>query len=134
MNWKVHPLVDQGAKAVLLVLIVVAVLVLVRMTEPELMWTVLSGVVLIVSLARYFFPTTYILDERGITIRFLGIEQHRPWTQFRSHYVGRTGVLLSPFGKPHRLESFRGHYMLFGDNREEVVEFVRTHIKQDNKE
>ena len=73
-------------------------------------------------------PVFQQLPEEGLEITYLGRRRARRWSEFRSYYVGRTGVLLSPFSGPHRLENFRGHYLLLGPRREEVIEFVRAHV------
>ena len=43
-----------------------------------------------------------------------------------SHY--HVPVLLSPFGHPSRLENFRGIYLIFNENKNEIVEFIKSHI------
>lgn len=128
LSWTVHPLWDHGVRTVLLAAVLILVLALVRLTYPEPIWTILAAVVLFASLARYFFPTTYRLTQEGVEMTFLGMKRLRPWSEIRSYYPGPTGLLLSPFPKPHRLENFRGHYLLFGSHREEVTEFVRAHV------
>ena len=128
LAWKVHPLWDNGVRTALLAGVLVLVLGVVRLSYPEPVWTVLAALLLLGSLARYFFPTSYRFSEEGLEITFLGLRRARRWSEFRSYYVGRTGVLLSPFPRPHRLENFRGHYLLLGPRREEAIDFVRTHV------
>lgn len=127
-TWKVHPLWDHRVRSALLVGVLVLVLGLVRLSYPEPVWTVLAALLLLGSLTRYLFPTAYRLGPEGLEVSFLGRRKSWPWSHFRSYYVGRTGILLSPFPEPHRLENFRGHYLLFGPRREEVVDFVRAHV------
>ena len=128
LEWRVHPLLDNRVRTALLAGVLVLVLAMVRLSYPEPTWIILAAVLLVGSLARYFFPTSYRLSEEGVEITFLGLRRIRPWSDFRSCHVGRTGVLLSPFPKPHRLEGFRGHYLLLGSRREEVIDFVRAHV------
>lgn len=128
-SWTVHPLWDHRVRSALLAGVLVLVLGVVRLSYPEPVWTVLAALLLFGSLIRYFFPTSYRLGPEGLEVRFLGRSRLWPWSHFRSYYVGRTGVLLSPFPGPHRLENFRGHYLLFGPHREEVVDFVRAHVE-----
>ncbi len=52
----------------------------------------------------------------------------REWSHFRSFYPDKNGVLLSPFAKPSRLENFRGVYILFGENKDEILDFIRMRI------
>jgi hypothetical protein len=81
------------------------------------------------SLAKFFLPTRYTLNESGVTVKSTTQTFTRKWNVFRSYYVDKNGVLLSPFLVPSRLENFRGLYITFDDNRDEVVAFIKDHIK-----
>jgi hypothetical protein len=50
--------------------------------------------------------------------------REKGWSEFRSYYVDREGLLLSPFTERSRLERFRGVSLQFHGNRDEVVAFV----------
>ena len=55
------------------------------------------------------------------------------WSDFRSFYADRNGVLLSPFARPSRLENFRGVYVRFGrSNRDEIRDFIRRKVRADS--
>lgn len=129
LNWKVHPFVEQTNRSIVLLLVLAGVLLLVGLNFPNPVWILLSAVLLFGSLTKYFLPTTYQFSRQGVEISFLGFKKFRAWDQFQSFHIGPTGVLLSPFKEPHRLENFRGEFVLFGSNREEVIEFVRTHVE-----
>jgi hypothetical protein len=60
-------------------------------------------------------------------------ELRKKWSQYRSCYPDKNGVLLSPFVRPSRLENFRGTYIRFWNNREEVVSFVKTMIEKNRE-
>jgi hypothetical protein len=129
LRWRVHPLVEQPAKSLALIVILAGILVIVQLSFGEPGWTVVSGVLLFAWLARYFFPTTYECGEEGVRVGFLGFVRERRWGEFRRFEVYRTGIHLSPFAKPNILDNFRGLFMLFHNNRDEVVEFVGGKIK-----
>ena len=128
LQWRVHPVLDQRQKALPRILLLLAVLLAVRLAYPEPLWTALAALFLFGSLVRYFFPTTYRLGDAGIEIEFLGARRRRSWKELRSYHEAPTGVLVSPFPKPHRLENFRGDYVMFAGNRETVLQFIREHI------
>lgn len=46
-------------------------------------------------------------------------------SMFRSFYPDKRGVLLSPFTRPSRLENFRGVYVRYDGNKDEVDAFVK---------
>jgi hypothetical protein len=58
---------------------------------------------------------------------------HKDWSIYRSCYPDKNGILLSPFVRPSRLENFRGIYLMFADNGEEVTRFVKAHIGTDRR-
>lgn len=127
--WSVHPLRDNHwRRSLALFGILGIVLGCVWWNYREPLWLLFAGLVLTGSLLKYFFPTHYRLTDRNVEAVFLGTHRVWPWDRFRSCQVSRTGVLLSPYPKPHRMENFRGHYLLFGPRREEVIEFVRSRI------
>jgi hypothetical protein len=92
-------------------------------------WAVFSAAVLVLTLARYFFPTEYTLDETGVRARFLGIERARSWAEIRALYAHRDGVHLSPFGSPTALDPFRGIFLRFAGNRDDVLRFCESHVR-----
>jgi len=87
-------------------------------------YALLAAVFLLGSLARYFVPTDYELDAAGVSVRFLGRVRRIPWAHIRRVAVHDEGVQMSPFEKPSRLEAFRGTFVRFAGNRDEVVSFV----------
>lgn len=80
------------------------------------------------SLLSFFLPADYILTDQSVTRRYLGISQTRKWSEFRSFYPDKNGVLMSPFALPSRLENFRGMYLRFERNREQVLAIVSAKI------
>lgn len=80
------------------------------------------------SLSPFFLPTYYELDNEKVKVKFFFNTKEKEWNMFKSFYVDKNGVLLSPFEKPSRLENFRGLYVRFNQNKEEVVDFVKSKI------
>ncbi len=125
LGWSVHPLrrdwrVSAGVMA-LLFLVWWGVWLWTR-SRPL---TFLSVIVMLVSLSSFFFPVTFTLDQESVTVESAFTTKRRKWEEFKSFWVDNHGVLLSPFEKRSRLESFRGLYIRFADNRDEVVEFIQ---------
>jgi hypothetical protein len=101
------------------------------MTDHSRMFTALALVVLFLSLARFYLPIRYRLTEKGIAIKSLTQALTREWKVFRTCYPDKNGILLSPFTRPTRLENFRGLFLLFEDNAEEVTDYVKRHLNRD---
>ena len=124
LRWRSHPVVDDFPRSLLLVGIIIGVSVLAGFAFGGAGYGLLAAVVLTVSLTSYFAPTDFELDEQGVTVRILGRAQRVPWTRVKRVAVHREGVHLSPFPKPSRLDSFRGTFLRFAGNAQEVVSFV----------
>lgn len=91
---------------------------------------VIFTVLMFLSLSAYFFPTWYTLSDGGISVHTLVTKMKRPWSVYRSHWPDRNGVLLSPFPSRSRLENFRGVFIRYEDNRDEVLAFVKRYVPE----
>ena len=96
--------------------------------------TVLSAVILFGSLAGFYTRTRYCFYADYLTARTPLQTLKKEWKQFRSYYPDKNGVLLSPFTRPTRLENFRGLYIKFASNKEQVMAIVRSKITFDGDE
>ena len=127
-SWTVHPLCDSWKRSVLLFLFLTVIFSTVYFFWRSAWVTLFSAILLLGSLYRYFVPFRYELHADGLVITSLFYRVTKSWSDFRSFYVDRNGILLSPFAKPSRLENFRGLYVRFGSNRLEVIEFIKRKI------
>ena len=91
----------------------------------------LALIFLVITMAPFFFPTRYRMDDEGIEIVFLGVRTFRGWEEYKNFYPHDVGVHLSTFKRPSRLDAFRGNYIRFAPgNRKEVLGFLETHIER----
>ena len=116
--------------SILVVLFLFAVWLVVWVSTSSILLTGLAVIIMLVSMSSFFLPTRYELDQKKVKIRFFFTNREREWSAFRSFYVDKNGVLLSPFAKPSRLENFRGVYVRFSRNKDQVVDFVRSKIEE----
>ena len=129
IDWVAHPSRHEPwPKTALLVAIIVGVAVVAAQALAHWFYGLVSLLVLTASLVRYFFPTHYALDAEGVECTLLGFVRRYAWTRFRRVDAHRDGVFLGPLPRPTRLDSFRGVFLRFHQNREEVVYFVRRHV------
>jgi len=129
--WTSHPLREEPlAKSVLLVLIILSVALIVGVSFQSITFAFLSLVLLTAAMSRYFFITRYALDDRGFTISHIGMRRQYLWTNFRRATIHPDGIFLSPFVKPHRLDTFRGQF-LRSKNPAEIYHVVQKHIDID---
>jgi hypothetical protein len=134
LKWSTHPVKRSIKISILVVLFLLVVWFLVYLTTFSLLLTILSVVILLGSLSPFFLPTYYELDDNRIKVKFFFNTKEKEWSMFRSFYVDKNGVLLSPFEKPSRLENFRGLYVRFNQNKDEVINFVKSRIIRANFE
>jgi hypothetical protein len=87
-------------------------------------FTVVAVLLVWGQVAGFFLPTRFALTGTGVSVRGLVSKREKDWGEFRSYYVDREGLLLSPFTERSRLERFRGVSLQFHGNRDEVVAFV----------
>jgi len=128
LAWTSHP-AKRNRKVTGGVIFLIAVIVVsVYLLTYSVLFTVLSFVIMLGSLAAFFFPTHYRLSEEEIIVKTTTQNLHKKWSQYRTFYPDKNGVLLSPFARPSRLENFRGIYLRYAGNREAVVAFVKRKI------
>ena len=118
----------------LVVLLLITVLLLIYYLTASLAWVVCSAVILVVSLRQFFLPTTFRLSDETVVCRFLCFEKKRQWKQLKTYFIDKNGVLLSPFGRPSRLENFRGFYLIGASRKPEVIEFIKKKLDHTRKQ
>jgi hypothetical protein len=134
MTWTCHPAKRRPLVTAAVVLLAFSAVVIVFYATESRFFAILTLLIMWGSLAKFFFPTTYILSEKRITIKTLLQTLHKDWSQYRSCYPDKNGVLLSPFLQPSRLENFRGLYLLFEGNREQVTVCVRDRMNRQSQQ
>jgi hypothetical protein len=130
LEWTCHPVKRKPLVSVLVTLFILAVVAVVFYTTASRAFGVLAAVVMLASLAKFYFPTTYRLTNERITIKTTTQTLHKDWSTYRSCYPDKNGILLSPFVRPSRLENFRGIYLMFNNNHDEITSFVKAHINR----
>ena len=130
ISWRSYPLVDDWPRSIIAPAAVIAVSALVYFAGYGWFFTALSFVFLFAALRQYFFPTRYELTAQGVSVRFLGFGKSRNWEHFRNYYPHGIGVYLTPLEKPGVLDGFRGQFMRFSGNRDEVLGYVKQRINR----
>jgi hypothetical protein len=128
LKWSTHPAKKRTLVSISVLVFLLVIWILVYVTTLSVFFTGLSVVILLGSLSSFFLPTYYELDETKVKIKYFFSTREKEWSLFRSFYVDKNGILLSPFEKPSRLENFRGLYLRFDQNNDEVVDFVKSKI------
>ena len=133
-NWSCHPLRKRPLVSVLVTLFVILAVAYVYYSFDSVGFALLTFIVFALSLARYYFPTHYRLSEKGVTIKTPTQTISKQWSEYRSFYPDKNGVLLSPFAEPSRLENFRGIYLMYGGKREQIISYINKYNSSSSKE
>lgn len=132
--WKVHPAGERkpSAIAAFIVIILLSGAVYLLSTYytgwvslPSFGWAVLSLLILVFALNRFFFPSTFIIDNNGVTARYLFKKQYLAWTTIRRYHHDKYGVYLSTRSRRSWIDAYSGMHILFGHNREDVLNMIK---------
>ena len=121
LDWAVHLARrrPRQAKAALAVILLAAAAAGYGFRSPLL--GVLALVLLTAAVSDYLFPVRNSLGPDGIRLRGLLHRRHMAWPQVRRVSRDARGVKLSPLSRPSRLEAYRGIYLWFADNADQVM-------------
>jgi len=132
LSWTSWPMLRSPVRAVLAVAFVVLTAGTIQALFRTTYFTVVAVLLVWGQIAGFFLPTRFSLTRDGVCVKGLVSKREKSWSEFRSHYVDKEGVLLSPFIERSRLERFRGVSLQFHDNRDEVVAFVEHMMARDD--
>jgi len=88
----------------------------------------LAASFLAVALWRFFAPTWFELSPEGVTQWRFGRHRRIPWSQVRSYELCSHGVLLLPVEDHAPIDAYRGLYLPWGKNSDEVLAHVYYYI------
>lgn len=125
IEWVSFPAVENLRKTTIATIFIIGLSTLLYFLYGPI-YGFLSILFLGFSLLPYYTPTTYRLNEDGIEVKKVFYTIKKSWSNFRSFYPDKNGVLLSPFPIPTRLENFRGIYIRFRGNGEGVLSVVES--------
>jgi len=128
LSWISHPMKRRPVVAAIVTVFIVTCGILIQISTNTPWFAGLGMVILFASLAKFYFPTRYILTDQGVTVKTTTQSLTKPWKMYRSYYRDKNGVLLSPFAEPSRLENFRGLYLIFDKNGDEVVAVIDKYV------
>ena len=128
LGWTCHPVKRRPLVSVLATLFILLVSAMIHYATGSKGFALLGLVILLASLAKFYFPTTYRLSDKRIMVKTTTQTLYKDWSVYRSCYRDKNGILLSTFAEPSRLENFRGLYIMFSDNGDAVTAFVKKRL------
>lgn len=83
------------------------------------------------STAEFWLPLRFKLDESGASSRCGISETAIEWANIKRAVLSVEGIKLSPHEVEKATSPFRGVFLRFAGNREQVVEAVRKRVNED---
>jgi hypothetical protein len=130
-TWRAHPALERRVPAALGAVLVLGVAGAVYASSGSPGWGALALLVLTAALRRFYFPSRFDIDQQGITARFPLATRRLRWSDVRRFVTDRHGGYLSPRPGRSRLDAYRGLHILFGAQREAVVQRIRAHLHRE---
>jgi len=87
-----------------------------------------GAVLLILALNRFFLPSRFSVDHEGITANHPLRSRRLRWTDVRRFVHDGRGGYLSTMARPSRLDAWRGMHILFGDQRQGVIDQIHGRL------
>lgn len=133
-EWTTHPMKKRPVATVIVTIFILVTSMLVFYATSSKFFTIGALLVLFLSTAKFYLPTKFKFTDKSVSIKTTSQTIKKNWKDFRSFYPDKNGVLLSPFLEPSRLENFRGMYLIFSSNRDEVISHVKKYIQVETDE
>jgi hypothetical protein len=125
LRWSVHLATESRVKLICAVAAVllacVGAFAVVGPVGPIAVALALTG-----ALAEFLFPVTFEIGPKSAVCKTLFKRSEIAWDHVKTCYVNDWGVKLSPLEPGNRLEPFRGVFLRFGGNRDQVIEAVKS--------
>lgn len=124
LQWKVHLLRWHPRKAWGAAGAILAAAMVVGFAFHSPGMGIMALVLLWLATRDYWLPIHYYVNEKGAGVRYFGAIFDITWDRVKYVTVTHDGVKISPLPPSSRLEPFRGVYLRFADNREQVMEAI----------
>ena len=133
--WTSFPAIDHPKKTVMVGIIILITayilwqLAIVEWDQP--LYYVLGIIILFISLAPYFVPTSYYFFEDGFLVQYPFVKIEKKYTEYGCFYSDKMGFMLSTYKKPRRMDAFRGQSFRYSKTKiekEEIMSFLEEKI------
>ncbi len=131
LTWRDHPAARRPRAAVTAGMVIVAFATVLGLAFNSIVWAAVSILVLLLSLNRFFLPSTYAIDDSGLAAKFPFSTRRIEWRHIRRIHVTRYDLLLAANPRRTWLNAGRELRVPFGDQRPAILELVRSRVRDD---
>jgi hypothetical protein len=129
LTWSVHLAALEPRKVAVIVVAAVFAGFMAHWLLGNIFFTIFGGGMVLASTSEFLLPSHYKVSEQGASSRWgVNVTSIR-WEDVKRIRADEKGMKLSPFAENSRLEAFRGVYLRFANNRQEVEDAVRYWYK-----
>ena len=138
-QWRAHPARERPGQAALGLALILAVAgsmllgfrhgALAVSLGESVALAIASAIVLLATQNRFFLPSSFAVDDEGITARYPLRSQRMKWSDLRRFVHDQNGGYLSTRGVRSRLDAYTGMHILFGTQRTVVIDNIRAHMQ-----
>ncbi|MHC4992543.1 MAG: hypothetical protein ACYTGC_16345 [Planctomycetota bacterium] len=127
-SWQAHPAREHRGRAVAALAVVAAMAALSGLMMQSVGWGLLALLLLLAALNRFFLPTRFAIDDEGITARYPLRRMRFRWVELRRFALDDHGGYLSTRARRSWTDGYKGMHLLFGRQRDAVIEQIRAHM------
>jgi hypothetical protein len=131
LAWSVHLARRRPRQAAAVAIFIASASVIAAYSFRSPFYGALAALLLTASLGDYAFPLQFALTEDGVEARGLIHRRRMKWREVQRALRDELGVRLSPLPRPSRLDAFRGIYLWFDGNAEDVMAVIDHHVRRE---
>ncbi len=128
-EWHAHPAAQNHPKLCMAIIIILTIACLIYITSEIFLWSMFAVILLTMALQRFFFPSRFQIDAKGITAKYLLGKKRFDWKFIRRFNYDANGGYLSTRKLPTRLDAYRGMHLYFSSDRKEIIERINSMIE-----
>jgi len=129
-SWRVYPAKERLGAAIAASVVISTITIVIYFSFHSLFLSILSLIILLCTLNRFYLPSHFVLNQEGITARYPLRQQRYYWTEIRRFISDKHGGYLSTRTQSSRLDAFFGMNILFDNQREAVIERIQKLIRE----
>ena len=125
LSWRVHLAKEYPGKLICSVLAIVLASLAAHYAIGGIA-SIAVAIIMVASASDFLFSVKYEISKDGATCKTLLKMASISWENVKHCYIDEHGIKLSPLEQQSRLEAFRGVYLRFQDNQEQVIDVVKS--------
>jgi len=105
--WQVHPIKEESIFKSALLCLLIGFISIFSYYYLGWFYGFTAFTILVISLNKYFFKTSYTLDDEVVSIKTLLMTITKRWDYFKRFVISKNHIQLSPLNHPSRLDQFQ---------------------------